>query len=134
MRVICRVSRIGGLPPILPLALAALRPACVLMWEIGTNPGTGCRGPNFLSPKILVIAPSFIREAKYLQDRYNQNSISKSKKLARLYQQMCKEEACEFLDASSIVTLSAIDGVHLDEKQCVLLAEALLKKINQFLK
>ncbi len=68
-----------------------------------------------------------------MQDQYDEVSIQKSKGLGNAYQQVANQERCAFLDASSIVTSSKLDGVHLDEQQCELLGNAVAKKIAEMM-
>lgn len=78
------------------------------------------------TPKILLISPPFlIKGEQKWQDQYDESSSEKSKKLAREYQQIAQQEECLFLDASGHVTASKVDGVHLDESQCNILAHAI---------
>ncbi len=80
-------------------------------------------------PKILIIAPPPMIAIPTLHPHLDQSSVQKSKELAGLYQQMAELEGCEFLDAGQVITSSEIDGIHLDESQCELLARALAEKI-----
>jgi lysophospholipase L1-like esterase len=64
-----------------------------------------------------------------LHPQLDDSSIAKSRRLGPLYQKMAQEEKCEFLDASLVITSSKIDGIHLDESQCKLLAHAVAEKV-----
>ena len=77
-----------------------------------------------MHPKILIIAPMPILDVVDLPDVCDKTSIEKSKALPKLYQKIAAEENCDFLDASTIIYTSQLDGLHLDEDQHVLLADA----------
>jgi lysophospholipase L1-like esterase len=87
------------------------------------------KGPSMSTPKILLLAPQPILKLDDLHDQFDESSIKNSCELAGLYQRIAIEEKCEFLDASLIVISSKIDGIHLDEPQCILLGNAVAEKI-----
>ncbi|MDP1573777.1 MAG: GDSL-type esterase/lipase family protein [Coxiellaceae bacterium] len=87
------------------------------------------KGVHGSAPKILIIAPFPIVLIPDLPDVCDKTSVEKSKLLPNLYQKVAMNEDCDFLDASLIVHASQIDGLHLDEDQHALLANAVAKKI-----
>lgn len=91
------------------------------------------KGPIAIAPKILLCAPQPIIKTPNLHPQLDDSSIEKSQHIGELYQQLATEEACDFLDAASIVTSSLLDGVHLDETQCVLLGKAVAAKAKLIL-
>lgn len=91
------------------------------------------KGPLATAPKILLCAPQPIIKIPNLHPQLDDSSIEKSQQLGELYQQLAKEEACDFLDGARVVTSSSIDGVHLDEPQCVLLGKAVANKVKKII-
>lgn len=87
------------------------------------------KGENSVAPKILIIGPFPILPVADLPEAFDNNSIEKSKRLPKLYENIAKNEGFEFLDISKIVRASKNDGLHLDEDQHVLLANSVAKKI-----
>ncbi|MBA2654390.1 MAG: SGNH/GDSL hydrolase family protein [Gammaproteobacteria bacterium] len=92
---------------------------------------TGDKGPASAPPKIIVIAPQPIIKIINLHPQYDAQPIQKSKELAKSYQQMAKEENCEFIDAGLIVSSSRLDGIHLDAIDHGLLGYAVAEKVRQ---
>lgn len=89
------------------------------------------KGALAIAPKILIIAPFPIVAVTDLPPVCDETSVEKSKLLPKRYQQLAQEEQCAFFDASLIVHASQNDGLHLDEDQCALLANAVGQKILQ---
>lgn len=90
-------------------------------------------GPNFTTPKILVIAPQPIINSSHAHPFFKGPVIQKTEQLPELYKRMCLEENCDFLDASLIVKSSEIDGVHLDEINHKILGKAVAEKIKELI-
>ncbi len=143
----------NGLALLLP-ALEAHYPIHVVVFMLGTNDTkaqynrsaegitegmrqlisivkTSNKGDKGNPPKILVIAPQPIIKIPNLHPTLNEDSIKKSEDLGEKYQQLAKEESCEFLDASLIATSSHLDSVHLDENGSKLLGKAVTQVIRQ---
>ncbi|TAK78002.1 MAG: acylhydrolase [Gammaproteobacteria bacterium] len=79
--------------------------------------------------KILLIAPQPIVKIGGLHPEFDDEAIAKSKALAPLYQKVAQEEGCDFLDAGLIISSSLLDGVHIEEADSRLLAEAVAKTV-----
>lgn len=93
------------------------------------------KGPQGRPPKILVIAPPPMLETPTTNDFHlDIRSIQTSIDLPAAYKKLCKQEGYEFLDASLIIKTSEADGVHIDELNSKLLAEAVIQKLLQILK
>lgn len=88
------------------------------------------KGPSQKAPKILIIAPPPICKIKNLFIQFDDSAIEKSKLLAGLYQDIAENENCYFLDAGLYINSSELDGLHLNEDQCPLLADAVAQKIR----
>lgn len=91
------------------------------------------KGALGTAPKTLIIAPFPIIAVPDLPEVCDETSVEKSKLLPKLFQQVAMDENCDFLDASTIVHASQIDGLHLDEDQHTIFADAIAKKINKIL-
>lgn len=89
------------------------------------------KGSQGSAPKVLIIAPHSIIAVVDLPEVCDITSVEKSKLLPKLYQNIALAENCEFLDASTVVHASQLDGLHLDENQHVLLTHAVSEKILQ---
>lgn len=141
---------------LLPPALEAHYPIHVVVFMLGTNDTkvqynrnveeitegmrqlinivkTSNKGDQGNPPKILIIAPQPIINIPNLPPGLNTDSIKKSEGLGKKYQQLAKEESCEFLDASIIVTSSYLDSLHLDENGSKLLGKAVAKAIMEMI-
>jgi hypothetical protein len=57
----------------------------------------------------------------------------KSVGLPHAYRQVAQDLACFFFDASSCATTSAVDGVHLDADQHVVLGKAMAQQVCAWL-
>lgn len=89
------------------------------------------KGDKSNSPKILLVAPQPIIRSANLPPALNEDSIKKSEALGVKYQQLAKEESCEFLDASFVAASSHLDSLHLDENGSKLLGKAVAQVIQQ---
>lgn len=89
-------------------------------------------GPNFTSPKVMILAPAPILSiASKNFDVYNDTSVAKSKKLPELYEKLTKEKHCYFLSIAPFVKVSEMEGVHLEQESHAELAKAIAIKIKQ---
>ena len=67
------------------------------------------------SPQVLLVCPPPIRVLTALAGLF-EGAIDKSPELAGHYAYQASRSGCEFLDAGEIVSLSPLDGIHLDEE------------------
>ncbi len=91
-----------------------------------------CDHLGFAKPKIMLIAPPAINEKESYKAFENvfKGSESTSRRLSKLMEKFARSEDFLFLDASEIVKVSIVDGVHLDEEANKLLGQAIAEKIN----
>ena len=81
--------------------------------------------------EILVVAPPHVNRTGNLETALAfEGAIPKSKELAQYYQYVSSQYGAKFFDASTVVTSSVIDGVHFDEENHRLLAEALATQVR----
>ena len=83
------------------------------------------------TPKMLLLTPPPLRKEAELAELF-ENGYKKSKRLGLYYKQLADRYGCTYLDAGSIIKTSQVDGVHLDLKEHLELANTLavlVKKI-----
>jgi lysophospholipase L1-like esterase len=85
--------------------------------------------PGMPVPEILIVAPPPARTAKGAMAPKFDGADVKSKGLAEALADVATELGCPFFDAGRVVTTSAIDGVHLDADQHLVLAHELAKAV-----
>jgi lysophospholipase L1-like esterase len=81
--------------------------------------------PGMPAPRILIVSPPEIREAKGVMAPKFEGARAKCAGLAAAYAAVARELECAFFDAGAVTTTSRIDGVHLDADQHELVGEAL---------
>jgi lysophospholipase L1-like esterase len=89
--------------------------------------------PGMPAPKILVVAPPEIREAKGVMAPKFEGARARCEGLPTAYSAVAKELGCAFFDAGAVTTTSRIDGVHLDADQHQVLGEALAAVVGPLL-
>ena len=85
--------------------------------------------PGMPVPEILIVAPPPARTAKGAMAPKFEGADVKSKGLAEALAEVATELGCPIFDAGRVVTTSAIDGVHLDADQHLVLAHELAKAV-----
>ena len=81
--------------------------------------------PGMPIPEILIVAPPPIQTPKGPIAPKFEGAEERSVGLARAYEQVAKELGCRFFNAGTVTTSSAVDGVHLDAEQHLLLGREL---------
>jgi lysophospholipase L1-like esterase len=87
------------------------------------------------SPKnveVLLVAPPVIFEVGYFGQLFA-GGAEKSKEFSGYYALRAKELGCAFFDADSVVTSSAIDGIHWEVEQHRNMAQGIAAKLKQIL-
>ncbi|MFI4889992.1 MAG: SGNH/GDSL hydrolase family protein [Steroidobacterales bacterium] len=85
--------------------------------------------PGMPVPPILIVAPPPLQDADGIIARKFSGAARKSAGLAAALREISAELACPFLDAGEFVTTSAVDGVHLDAEQHVVLGKAIAVRV-----
>jgi len=85
--------------------------------------------PGMPVPEILIVAPPPARTAKGPIAPKFEGADAKSKGLAEALADVAAELGCAFFDAGRVVKVSAVDGVHLDADQHLVLAHVLAKEV-----
>ena len=89
--------------------------------------------PAMPVPKILVVAPPPIREARGPIAPKFVGAEVKAAGLASAFEQIAAENNCPFFNAGTVTGTSNVDGVHLDEDQHLVLGKALAVKVGALL-
>jgi len=97
--------------------------------EVINESGTG---PDGLKPQILLLAPPIITTNLSYSEEFR-NSYHKSLKLPDLYAKVALEYKCEFLDTSTIIVTSELDGVHPNIGQHLKLGNVISKRVKKIL-
>jgi hypothetical protein len=80
---------------------------------------------------LLLVSPATVVECDDFETNHSfAGAIEKSRELASFYEYFAGKYSCRFLDASSIIMSSPLDGVHLDEKAHRDLAQGIWKKVG----
>jgi lysophospholipase L1-like esterase len=87
------------------------------------------QGAGGAPPEVLLVAPPPIAEVGFLAPLLAGGS-EKSRRLPGLYRAVAAEFGAAFLDAGSVIHVSAVDGLHFEREQHHLLGAALAKKIR----
>ena len=101
-----------------------------LIAEIRTAPVE----PGMPIPPILIVAPPPIRNPKGTIAPKFSGADEKCKGLAEEFRKVAEEMSCHFFDAASVVSVSAVDGVHLDREQQLVLGRALARAAAPLIK
>jgi lysophospholipase L1-like esterase len=96
--------------------------------------GSRC-GPAQGAPKVLLVAPPPVALARPLSRvwGFDEVAVRRSRDLAGYYQAVAERRSCSFLDAGALVSVSPLDGVHLDEAAAAKLGEAVAAKMGPLL-
>lgn len=89
--------------------------------------------PDMPVPRVLVVAPPRAGEASGTMTDKFANAREKSKGLADAFASIAAELLCPFFDADRVAKTSAVDGVHLDADQHVILGRALVQPVRELL-
>ena len=87
--------------------------------------------PGMPRPPILLVAPPPIQTPQGPMAPKFAGAEAKCRGLAPEYQMVANELDCWFFDASSVTTSSAVDGIHLDKDQHLVLGRALADRIRE---
>ncbi len=89
--------------------------------------------PGMPVAPLLLVAPPPISQAKgAMADKFI-NAEQKSLGLSERYAEVARELNCHFFEAGKVVSTSAVDGVHLDKTEHLLLGQALAEQCRDIL-
>ena len=89
--------------------------------------------PGMPVPEILIVAPPPAREAKGTMVPKFQGAEQKCVGLPAALENVARDRGCGFFDAGNVISVSQVDGVHLDADQHVILGRALAKAVAPLL-
>lgn len=81
--------------------------------------------PGMPLPPILIVCPPSVKAACGTMTEKFDGADKRSVGLVEAYARMASELGCEFFDAGTVVSVSGVDGVHLDADQHPRLGDAL---------
>jgi lysophospholipase L1-like esterase len=90
-------------------------------------------GPDGGAPEVLLVAPPPTRTAGTRFEGMFPDSDEKSRDLGRQYSLVAAELGCEFFDASTAITSSKRDGIHLEPGEQVKLGVAVADRVRRIL-
>jgi lysophospholipase L1-like esterase len=87
-------------------------------------------GPRDGAPPVLLVAPPPIAKLSEFADMF-EGGAAKSEALSRHFRLIAEERGCALLDASEVISSSAVDGIHLDLGEHRKLGEAVAARVRQ---
>ena len=109
-------------------------------WDIASGAGALVEmiqgsgfGPDGGAPRVLLMAPPPTRTAGTRFEEMFPDSDEKSRDLGRQYGLVATELGCEFFDASTVISSSKIDGIHLEPGAQVRLGTAIAGLVRRIL-
>jgi len=90
--------------------------------------------PGMKVAPILIVCPPPPRTACGTMAQKFDGAEQRSAGLAEAYMQMASELGCHFFDAGTVVSVSKLDGVHLDADQVVKLGDAMVEVVRPILR
>jgi len=88
--------------------------------------------PGMPVPDILIISPPMMQQPKGPLVQKFKGGVHRSVGLAGELQLISDTQQCYFFDAASVTDASAVDGIHLDAPQHVVLGQAVAKALIDF--
>jgi len=84
------------------------------------------------APKVLLVAPPPVAKLTGYAEMF-EGSEPKSRKLGEHFKNVAAEIGCAFLDASTVVVSSDLDGIHLEKEEHTKLGQAMAAKVKQLI-
>jgi len=82
------------------------------------------------SPEILVIVPPIVEEEAELASKLFKGGKEKTASLVRSYAKLAEDEGVNYLDPTKEIQVDMTEGIHIDAKNHIRLAELILDKIK----
>jgi lysophospholipase L1-like esterase len=89
-------------------------------------------GPDGRAPRVLLMAPPPIAKLSEFAETF-EGGLGKSKKLGQHYKRVADERGCDFLDTSTVIVSSDVDGIHLDAPEHRKLGLAVANRVRESL-
>lgn len=87
-------------------------------------------GPAGGAPQVLLLAPPPVAKLSNFAKMF-EGAEAKSRNLGREYEAVAGELGCHFLDASTVVKSSDLDGIHLESGDQIKLGQAVAAKVRE---
>ena len=84
------------------------------------------------APRVLLMAPPPVAKLTDFAEML-EGAVAKSKKFAQHYQRVATERGCEFLDTSTVIVSSDLDGIHIDPPEHRKLGKAVARRVKEIL-
>jgi lysophospholipase L1-like esterase len=97
--------------------------------EIIRKSGTGRSGP----PDILLLAPPPLGKLEEWAETFS-GGVEKSAELAKHYEKVAEQYGCAFLDTSTVIQSSKLDGLHIDPEDHEKLGHSIAKQVKYITK
>ncbi len=89
---------------------------------------------SLVETKIILISPTKLTKnvlkSPIFSTLFNESSIEKSKYIAKIYEQIAKDNNCDFIDLNTLVDPSKIDGLHFEPSEHKKIAQEIFEHIN----
>jgi lysophospholipase L1-like esterase len=87
-------------------------------------------GREAKAPPVLLMAPPPLGQLTDYAEMFEE-ALEKSKKLGERFRQVAQELGCAFLDTSSVIVSSQVDGIHFDPQEHARLGQAVAEIIKE---
>jgi lysophospholipase L1-like esterase len=87
-------------------------------------------GPPNAAPEVLLLAPPPVAKLTEFAPMFEGAAV-KSRELGKRYRAVAEELGCHFLDTSTIVHSSDLDGIHLEPAEHIKLGNAVAGKVRE---
>jgi lysophospholipase L1-like esterase len=84
------------------------------------------------APPVLLMAPPPLGKLTDYAEMF-EDALEKSKKLGAYFRQVAQELGCAFLDTSSVIVSSQVDGIHFDPQEHARLGQAVAGIVKELL-
>ncbi len=95
--------------------------------QIVQKSGTGVMNGT---PQVLLLAPPPIGKLTAFAEMF-EGAGAKSQKFSEHYQRVASEMGCSFLDASTVIASSNLDGIHFEQSEHAKLGQAVAVKVKE---
>jgi len=89
--------------------------------------------PGMPVPRVLIVCPPRIRQPNGDTTEKYRGAEQRTTGLDQAYKQVASDLKCDFFDAETVATVSAVDGVHLDADQHLKLGNSLAGIVEKLL-
>jgi len=84
------------------------------------------------TPQILLLSPPLLGKLSAYAEMF-ERAEAKSRKLAEHYSRVAAELGCSFLDSSTVIVASDLDGVHFEQNEHAKLGQAVAIKVRELI-